>query len=72
MCGFFTPPLLAVPYFRKHFGLVKSEQPLDELTVQVWLLYDHPNFKYCTLFISGAELRTDKRTERWTDRRSKH
>ena len=42
-------------------------QPLDELTVQVWLLYDHPNFKYCTLFISGTELRTDKRTNRQTD-----
>ena len=50
---------------------VKCAQPLDELTVQVWLLYDHPNFKYCTLFISGTELRTDKRTNRrkdgWTD-----
>ena len=42
---------------------VKCEQPLDELTVQVWLLYGHPNFKYCTLFISGTELRTDKRTD---------
>ena len=38
---------------------VKCEQPLDELTVQVWLLYFHPNFKYCTLFASGTELRTD-------------
>ena len=34
-------------------------ETLDELAVQVWLLYDHPNFKYCTLFISGTELRTD-------------
>ena len=24
---------------------VKSEIPLDELTVQVWLLYDSPNFR---------------------------
>ena len=46
---------------------VKCEQPLDELTVQVWLLYDHPNFKYCTLFVSGTELRTDRRTDRQTD-----
>ena len=38
---------------------VMCEQPLDELTDQVWLLYDHPNFKYCTLFASGTELRTD-------------
>ena len=22
------------------------EQPFDELTVQVWLFYDHPNFKH--------------------------
>ena len=38
---------------------VRCEQPLDELTVQVWLLYDQPNFKYCTLYESGTELQTD-------------
>ena len=28
---------------------VKCEEPIDEkITVQVWLLYHHPNFKYCT------------------------
>ena len=42
---------------------VKCEEPIDELTVQVWLLYHHINFKYCTLFVSGTELRTDKRTD---------
>ena len=46
---------------------VKCEEPIDELTVQVWLLYDHPNFKYCTLFVSGTELRTHRRTDRQTD-----
>ena len=46
---------------------VKCEEPIDELAVQVWLLYDHPNFKYCTLFVSGTELRTDKRTDGQTD-----
>ena len=46
---------------------VKCEQPLDEHAVQVWLPYDHPNFKYCTLFISGTELRTDGQTDRRTD-----
>ena len=46
---------------------VKCEQPLDELTVQVWLLYDHPNFKYCTLFLSGTELRTNRQTDGRTD-----
>ena len=48
-----------------HVMPVKCEQPLDELTVEVWLLlFDHPNFKYCTLFISGTELdgQTDRRT----------
>ena len=47
---------------------VKCEQPLDELkyTVQVCLLYDHQNLKYCTLFESGTELRTDRRTDKRT------
>ena len=39
-----TPP-------QGHVMSVKCEQkPLDEL------LYHHPNFKYCTLFVSGREL----------------
>ena len=53
-----------------HVMSVKYEQPLDELTIQVWLLYDHPNFKYCTLFISGMELRMDGQTDRQTDGRT--
>ena len=59
-----------------HVMSVKCEEPIDGLTVKVWLLYHHPNFKYCTLFVSGTELRTDKwmdgrtdrRTDRWTIR----
>ena len=49
-----------------HVMSVKREEPIDELTltVQVWLMYRHPNFKYCTLFVSGTELRTDKRPNR--------
>ena len=47
---------------------VKCEEPIDELTVQVWLLYHYPNFKYCTLFASGMELRTDGQTNRRTIR----
>ena len=43
--------------------LVKCEEPIDELTVQVWLLYHHPNFEYCTLFVSGTELRTDRQMD---------
>ena len=37
---------------------VKCEEPIDELTVQGWLLYHHQTFKYCTLIVSGTELRT--------------
>ena len=55
----FTPP-----HSQGHVISVKCEHPLDELTVQVWLLYDHPTFNYCTFFISGTELRTD----RWMDK----
>ena len=29
---------------------VRCEQPLDEITVQVWLLYHYPNIKYCTSY----------------------
>ena len=53
-----------------HVMSVKCEEPIDELTVQVWLLYHHPNFKYCTLFVSGTELRTDRLTDRQTDRQT--
>ena len=48
--------ILILPHPKGYVMSVKSEQPLDKLTVQVWLLYDHSNFKYCTLFISGTEL----------------
>ena len=50
-----------------HVMSVNCEEPIDEPTVQVWLLYHHPNFKYCTLFESGTELRTDKQTDKQTD-----
>ena len=46
---------------------VKCEEPIGEVTVQVWLLYHHPNSKYCTSFVSGMELRTDSRKDRRTD-----
>ena len=45
---------------------VKFEAPIDEPTVKVLLLYHHPNFKYCSLFVSGMELGTDG----WTDRQT--
>ena len=59
--------ILTTPEPQGHVMSVRCEQPLDELIAQVWLLYDHQNFKYCTLFISGTELRTDGRTNGRTD-----
>ena len=50
-----------------HVMSVKCEEPIDELAVQLWLLYHHPNFKYCTLFVSGTEWRTDRQTDGRTD-----
>ena len=41
--------ILTPPQSQGHVTSGKCEQPLDELTVQLWLLYYHPNFKYCTL-----------------------
>ena len=41
--------LLTPPNPQEHVMSLKCEQPLDELTVKVWLLYDHQqNVKYCT------------------------
>ena len=50
--------ILTPPQPQGHVMLVKCEQPLDELTVQVWLLYNHQNL-ILHFFISGTELRTD-------------
>ena len=41
-------------------------------TVKVWLLYDYPNFKYCTLFAKNDGItvgQMDKQTDGRTDRR---
>ena len=61
--------ILTLPHPQGHMMSVECEEPIDELTVQVWLLFDHPNFKYCTLFVSGTELRTDGQTDRQTNGR---
>ena len=43
---------------------VKCEQPFHELTVQVWLLYDHPNFKYLHFIYVGQNyVQTDRKTD---------
>ena len=59
----FKCQILTPPHPKGHVMSVRCEQPLDEHTVQVWLLYDHPYFIYCTLNVSGTELRTDKQTD---------
>ena len=62
--------ILTPPDPQGHGMSVKYEEPVDELTVQVWLLYHHSNFKYCTLFVNGTELRTDRQTDRQTDKQT--
>ena len=62
--------ILTPPHPQGHVMPVKCDEPIDEPTVQVLLLYHHPNFKYCTLFVSGTELRTDKQTDKQTDRQT--
>ena len=62
--------ILTPPHPQGHVMSVKCEQPIDELTVQVWLLYHNPNFKYCTLFVSETGRnygRTNRQTDGWTD-----
>ena len=59
--------ILTPPHPQGHVMSVKCEEPIDELTVQVWLLFHDPNFKYCTLFVSRTELRTDRQTDGQTD-----
>ena len=59
--------ILTLPHPQGHVMSVRWEEPIDELTIQVWLLYHHPHFKYCTLYVSGTELRTDRRTDRQMD-----
>ena len=49
--------ILTLPHPQGHVMSVKCEQPLDELTVQVWLLYDNPNFKHCTFLWAGQNYR---------------
>ena len=77
MAKIFKSYILTPPRPQGHEMSVKCEEPIDELTVQVWLLYmyHHPNFKYCTLLISRTELRTDRQpkdrqTDGRTDRRT--
>ena len=62
--------ILTLPHPHGHVMSVKYEEPIDELTVKVWLLYRHPNFRYCTLLVSGTELQTNRQTDKRTDRQT--
>ena len=62
--------ILTPPHLQGQVMSEKCEEPIGELIVQVWLLYHHPNFKYCTLFVSGTELQTNRQTNGQTDRQT--
>ena len=62
--------ILTPPHPQEQVMSVKCEEPIDELTVQAWVLYHHPNFKYCTLFVSRTELQTNRQTDRQMDRQT--
>ena len=51
--------ILTTHHPKEHVISVKCEDPIYELTVQVWLLYHHPNFKYCTLIVRGTDIQSD-------------
>ena len=57
--------ILTPPHPQGHGMPMKCEQPLDKLTVHVWLLYDHPNLTYCA-FCKRDRI-TDRQTDRQTD-----
>ena len=48
--------------YQGHGMSMKYEQPLDELIVQVWLLYHHPNF--ILHFVCKRERITGRRTDK--------
>ena len=50
-----------------HVMLVKCEKPIDDITLQVCLVYDHPNFKYGTLYVSRTTLQTNRQTDKQKD-----
>ena len=58
---------LDLPHPQGHVMSVSCEQPLDELTVQGWLLCHHPSYECCTLFVSGTELWMDRQTDGWSE-----
>ena len=58
--------ILTLPHPQGRGMAVKCEEPIDEPTVPVWLLYHHPKL---SIFWDGI---TDKQTDRQTDGRSNY
>ena len=63
MAKIFKSDILTPPHPQGHRMSVKCEEPLNELTVQVWLLYLHPNFYYWTFWAPLNYGQTDRRTD---------
>ena len=68
-CGkIFKSYILTLLHPKGHVMSAKCDEPIDELAVQVWLLYHHPNFKCCTLLYAGRNYgQTDGQTIRLLD-----
>ena len=66
--------ILTPPHPQGQVMSEKCEEPIDELKVQIWLLYHHPNFKYCTpkLYILHFLCKRDGITDKWTDGQSNY
>ena len=61
---YLSPTILTLSHPQGHVGdVIEVSATLDELTIQVWLLYHHDNLQnfkyYCTLYVGGTELRSD-------------
>ena len=48
--------ILTSPHPKGHLMSVQCEEPIDELTVQVWLLYHHSNFPKTHEVIENASM----------------
>ena len=64
MAKIFKSYILTLPLPQGHVISMKCEEPKDELTVQVWLLYHHLNI---ALFKRDriTKRQTNKRTDGW-------
>ena len=55
--------ILTLPYLGGMWCQWSVSKPYMNLHSQVWLRFNHPNFKCCTLYVSGTELRTERHTD---------